>query len=150
MILFDKFIMDDSGPIYAQIIRYVKRGIVAGNIGDGDEMPSRRVLSSLLGVNPNTIQKAYRILEDEGIIQSHAGAKSYVVLDPEKVSKIRAELIAITYYIPRTIYIHITKTVSVIPFLYCIICSVKAIILQQFPYFTICKTKIFIKLYSCD
>ena len=94
MILFDKFIMDDSGPIYAQIIRYVKRGIVAGNIGDGDEMPSRRVLSSLLGVNPNTIQKAYRILEEEGIIQSHAGAKSYVVLDPEKVSKIRAELIA--------------------------------------------------------
>ena len=77
MILFDKFIMDDSGPIYAQIIRYVKRGIVAGNIGDGDEMPSRRVLSSLLGVNPNTIQKAYRILEDE-----------------EKVTKIRAELIA--------------------------------------------------------
>ena len=94
MIAFDKFIMDDSGPIYAQIIRYVKRGIVAGNIGDGDEMPSRRVLSSLLGVNPNTIQKAYRILEDEGIIQSHAGAKSYVVLDSEKVTKIRAELIA--------------------------------------------------------
>ena len=86
--------MDDSGPIYAQIIRYVKRGIVAGNIGDGDEMPSRRVLSSLLGVNPNTIQKAYRILEEEGIIQSHAGAKSYVVLDPEKVTKIRTELIA--------------------------------------------------------
>ena len=85
--------MDDSGPIYAQIVRYVKRGIVAGNIVDGDEMPSRRVLSSLLGVNPNTIQKSYRILEEEGIIQSHAGAKSYVVLEPEKVAKIRSELI---------------------------------------------------------
>ena len=93
MITFEKFIMDDSGPIYAQIIRYVKRGIVAGNIVDGDEMPSRRVLSSLLGVNPNTIQKSYRILEEEGIIQSHAGAKSYVVLDPEKVTTIRTELI---------------------------------------------------------
>ena len=93
MIAFDKFIMDDSGPIYAQIVRYVKRGIVAGNISDGEEMASRRVLSSLLGVNPNTIQKAYRILEDEGIIQSHAGAKSYVVIDPEKVTKIRSELI---------------------------------------------------------
>ncbi len=93
MITFEKFIMDDSGPIYAQIVRYVKRGIVAGNIVDGDEMPSRRVLSSLLGVNPNTIQKAYRILEEEGIIQSHAGAKSYVVLEPEKVTKIRSELI---------------------------------------------------------
>lgn len=93
MITFEKFIMDDSGPIYAQIVRYVKRGIVAGNIVDGDEMPSRRVLSSLLGVNPNTIQKSYRILEEEGIIQSHAGAKSYVVLEPEKVTKIRSELI---------------------------------------------------------
>ena len=93
MITFEKFIMDDSGPIYAQIIRYVKRGIVAGNIVDGDEMPSRRVLSSILGVNPNTIQKAYRILEEEGIIQSHAGAKSYVVLEPEKVTKVRSELI---------------------------------------------------------
>ena len=93
MITFEKFIMDDSGPIYAQIVRYVKRGIVAGNIVDGDEMPSRRVLSSLLGVNPNTIQKAYRILEEEGIIQSHAGAKSYVILEPEKVTKIRSELI---------------------------------------------------------
>ena len=93
MITFEKFIMDDSGPIYAQIVRYVKRGIVAGNIVDGDEMPSRRVLSSLLGVNPNTIQKSYRILEEEGIIQSHAGAKSYVVLEPEKVTKVRSELI---------------------------------------------------------
>ena len=93
MITFEKFIMDDSGPIYAQIVRYVKRGIEAGNIVDGDEMPSRRVLSSLLGVNPNTIQKSYRILEEEGIIQSHAGAKSYVVLGPEKVTKIRSELI---------------------------------------------------------
>ena len=93
MITFEKFIMDDCGPIYAQIVRYVKRGIVAGNIVDGDEMPSRRVLSSLLGVNPNTIQKAYRILEEEGIIQSHAGAKSYVVLAPEQVTRIRSELI---------------------------------------------------------
>ena len=92
MITFEKFTMDDSGPIYGQIVRYVKRGIVGGRIEDGDEMPSRRVLSATLGVNPNTIQKAYRMLEDEGIIQSHAGAKSYVVLDEAKVEEIREEL----------------------------------------------------------
>ena len=46
MIAFDKFIIDDSGPIYAQIVRYVKRGIVAGNIGNGEEMP--RETSSFL------------------------------------------------------------------------------------------------------
>ena len=92
MITFEKFTMDDSGPIYGQLVRYVKRGIVGGRIEDGDEMPSRRVLSATLGVNPNTIQKAYRMLEDEGIIQSHAGAKSYVVLDEAKVEEIREEL----------------------------------------------------------
>lgn len=81
MISFDEFIIDDNSPIYLQIIRYIKQGIAAGVIGNQEEMPSRRVLSALLGVNPNTIQKAYRILEEEGIICSRSGAKSYVDLD---------------------------------------------------------------------
>ena len=38
-----------------------------------DELPSRRVLSAMLGVNPNTIQKAYKILEDNALIASHGG-----------------------------------------------------------------------------
>ena len=80
-------------PIYLQIILFVKRGIIAGVIADGEELPSRRVLSALLGVNPNTVQKAYRMLEEEGLIQSHSGAKSYVVLTPDKKEKIRIELI---------------------------------------------------------
>ena len=41
------------------------------------------MLSALLGVNPNTVQKAYRLLEEEGLIQSHSGAKSCVVLEAE-------------------------------------------------------------------
>jgi len=56
-------------------------------------MPSRRVLSALLGVNPNTIQKAYRMLEEEGLICSHTGAKSYVSVTPERMAKIRMELL---------------------------------------------------------
>ena len=80
-------------PIYLQIILFVKRGIIAGVIADGDELPSRRVLSALLGVNPNTVQKAYRMLEEEGLIQSHSGAKSYVVLDSAVKERIRSELL---------------------------------------------------------
>ena len=76
MISFESFIMEDGMPIYLQIILFVKRGIIAGVIADGEELPSRRVLSALLGVNPNTVQKAYRMLEEEGLIQSHSGAKS--------------------------------------------------------------------------
>ena len=80
-------------PIYLQIILFVKRGIIAGVIADGEELPSRRVLSALLGVNPNTVQKAYRMLEEEGLIQSHSGAKSYVVLDSAVKERIRSELL---------------------------------------------------------
>ena len=80
-------------PIYLQIILFVKRGIIAGVIADGDELPSRRVLSALLGVNPNTVQKAYRMLEEEGLIQSHSGAKSYVVLNSAVKERIRSELL---------------------------------------------------------
>ena len=93
MITFDQFKLEDGMPIYLQIVLYIKRGIIAGVIDDGDELPSRRILSALLGVNPNTVQKTYRILEDEGLIQSHAGAKSYMVLDEEKVRRIRQELL---------------------------------------------------------
>jgi len=77
-----------------QIVRFIRQGLAAGTILSGDEMPSRRVLSALLGVNPNTIQKAYRILEDDGLIQSHAGAKSYVSATPEQREQIRARLLA--------------------------------------------------------
>ena len=66
MISFEDFVLGDGYPIYLQIIRHIKQGIAAGAIGHQEEVPSRRVLSALLGVNPNTIQKAYHMLEDEG------------------------------------------------------------------------------------
>ena len=93
MLSFDSFKIEGSAPIYIQIILHIKRGIVAGTVADGDELPSRRVLSALLGVNPNTVQKAYRMLEDEGLIVSRAGAGSSVALTDEKCQLIRAELL---------------------------------------------------------
>jgi len=93
MISFDNFITEDGMPIYLQIVRHIKRDIVSGAIQDGDEVPSRRVLSALLGVNPNTIQKAYRILEEEGLMESRSGAKSVMSLDDEKASNVRRELL---------------------------------------------------------
>ena len=93
MISFEYFEMENGIPIYLQILLYIKRGIVAGTIKDNDELPSRRVLSALLGVNPNTVQKAYRTLEEEGYIQSRSGAKSYMVLSEEKIEATRRQLI---------------------------------------------------------
>lgn len=93
MVSFDRFILQDGVPLYLQIVRYLQRGIVAGTILPGDELPSRRVLSALLGVNPNTVQKAYRLLEDSGVISSHTGAKSFVCASGEVVARIRAQLL---------------------------------------------------------
>jgi len=93
VISFEDFLMLDTSPIYVQILLYIKRGVVAGTIVDGDELPSRRMLSARLGVNPNTVQKAYRLLEEEGLIRSHAGAKSCMVLDEKTVERIRGELL---------------------------------------------------------
>ena len=74
MISFEQFLMDDHSPIYLQIIGYIKRGIASGTIDYGDEMPSRRVLSALLGVNPTTVQNAYALLEEQGLLHSRLGA----------------------------------------------------------------------------
>lgn len=93
MISFEDLILENDGPIYLQIIRHIKQGIAAGTINDQEEVPSRRMLSALLGVNPNTIQKAYHLLETEGILLSRSGAKSYICADPGKRKQIRQELL---------------------------------------------------------
>ncbi len=93
MINFDSFTKEDGSPIYLQIIIFIKRLIISGLAVTGDELPSRRVLSARLGVNPNTIQKAYKLLEDECIICSQTGAKSYISADEKTRAKIRNELL---------------------------------------------------------
>ena len=93
MICFDGFILEDNVPIYLQIIGFIQRGIVAGTIENGAEMPSRRMLSALLGVNPNTVQKSYAMLEEEGLIHSRSGAKSCVAADDAAIRRLRGELL---------------------------------------------------------
>lgn len=96
MISFDSFVLEDNVPIYLQIVGYIKRGIVAGTIADGAEMPSRRMLSALLGVNPNTVQKSYAMLEEEGLIRSRSGAKSYVVVEEKAIRRLRGEILGLS------------------------------------------------------
>ena len=94
MISFDGFSAENNVPIYLQIISYIKRGIVSGVITDGDEMPSRRTLSALLGVNPNTVQKSYAMLEEQGLLVSRPGAKSCIRVTDQAVDRLRQELLS--------------------------------------------------------
>ena len=94
MISFESFKAIDGVPIYQQVFTYVKRGCVAGTINNGDMLPSRRYLSALLGINPMTVQKAFRLLEEEDLIVSIQGSGSVMNIDDRKISKMRTELLA--------------------------------------------------------
>ena len=94
MISFEFFTPGEGIPLYLQIVLYLKRGIAMQEIRDGDELPSRRVLSALLGVNPGTVQKAYHMLEEEGLLISSQGAKSYMHLREDTTARIRKELLS--------------------------------------------------------
>ena len=93
MVSFEHVKFDASGPLYMQIIKNFKQQCASGDVKQGDELPSRRALSAQLGVNPNTIQKAYRMLEEEGLIASRGGAKSMVTLDENQLEAIRGEIL---------------------------------------------------------
>lgn len=90
---FSELKLNDESPIYLQIVRYIKIKMVNRQVRDGDELPSRRVLSAMLEVNPNTIQKAYRMMEEEGLLVSFAGSKSLLHYDEGLVDKYRKELL---------------------------------------------------------
>ena len=68
----------DSRPIYDQIADNFRHQIQAGILRSGDKLPSVRELSAQLTINPNTIQRAYRELENEGWIESAPGKGSFV------------------------------------------------------------------------
>ncbi len=72
MLSFSGFRLEDGSPIYQQIIRYLEQGIAAGTIRDGDGLPPDGC-SAQLGVNPNTVQKACRMLEEAGLITPARG-----------------------------------------------------------------------------
>lgn len=67
----------DSKPIYEQIKDGLRRLVVSGAVKKDEKLPSVRELATSLSINPNTIQKAYRELEQEGYIYTIAGKGSY-------------------------------------------------------------------------
>ncbi|MEG2787532.1 MAG: GntR family transcriptional regulator [Romboutsia sp.] len=88
-----KFIPNDKEPVYIQIIRYIKQQIVRGDLNLGDSIPSRRDMAVKMKVNPNTVQKAYKEMEDMGIITTHRNYQSNITEDSKLIAKIKEDLI---------------------------------------------------------
>lgn len=65
-------------PIYLQLMEQVKHAIETGALRPGEQLPGIRPLAEELVVNPNTVAKAYRELEHEGVIELRQGAGAFV------------------------------------------------------------------------
>ena len=87
MLVIDKI---SRKPIYEQIVEGIEREIVTGIMGELEQLPSIRELSNLLGINPNTIQKALIELDRAGIIVSMPGRGCFVAQNARQ--KIRERL----------------------------------------------------------
>jgi len=65
-------------PIYLQLMEQVKHAIETGALGPGEQLPGIRKVAEDLVINPNTVAKAYRELEHEGVIELRQGAGAFV------------------------------------------------------------------------
>ena len=82
-------------PVYQQIIDQVKRDIALGRIIKNEKLPTVRQLAGQIAINPNTIAKAYRQLEQQGIIVTKAGAGAFVAnLDSNLSRSVRKKVIS--------------------------------------------------------
>lgn len=89
--------MRSRKPIYEQLVDKLKELIINEVLKADEQLPSVRALAQQLTINPNTIQKAYRELENQGFIYSQKGKGSFVnpsslSQDEDKIKKIKAEI----------------------------------------------------------
>jgi GntR family transcriptional regulator len=78
-------------PIYLQVVERIKERLAAGQLKPGDQLPTVRSLALELRVNFNTIARAYRIMDESGIISTQQGRGTYIleVPSPEVSESIR-------------------------------------------------------------
>ncbi|AXI07923.1 GntR family transcriptional regulator [Oceanobacillus zhaokaii] len=80
-------------PVYVQVIRHFKEQIATRSLEPGQEIPSRRELANQLKINPNTAQRAYKEMEEQGLIYTEGNSPSKITKDKKILGKVREELI---------------------------------------------------------
>jgi GntR family transcriptional regulator len=84
--------LNSKEPIYLQIIAYMKKKIVSGELKGGERILSVREYANEIKVNPNTVQKVYSELEKQDLIYTQRGIGKFVTEDEEKIIRLREEL----------------------------------------------------------
>ena len=80
-------------PVYLQVVRHFKEQIAIGEFVAGQEIPSRRELAATLNINPNTAQKAYKEMEEQGLIHTERNFPSQITTNETILQAVRQELI---------------------------------------------------------
>lgn len=83
----------DARPIYEQVRDGLRHLVVTGAIAEGEKLPSVRALAASLAINPNTIQRAYAALEEEGYLCSEPGRGAFAARGGGEMSLRREELL---------------------------------------------------------
>lgn len=88
-------------PVYSQIMGQVKHAVATGELRPGDQLPTVRQMAADLRVNFNTVARAYRLLDEEGLISTQHGRGTFL-LDPpsekESQRRRRRQLVLVTEY----------------------------------------------------
>ncbi|MFB7160232.1 GntR family transcriptional regulator [Lysinibacillus sp. NPDC056232] len=84
---------NNRDPVYVQVIRHFKEQIAKGYFEPGQEIPSRRELANQLKINPNTAQRAYKEMEEQGLIFTEGNMPSCITKDEAVLKSVREELI---------------------------------------------------------
>lgn len=85
--------LDSRAPVYIQVIDYFKVQIASGALAKGEEIPSRRELAAKLKINPNTVQRAYKEMEEEGLIYTEGNMPSKITKDERVIESVREDLL---------------------------------------------------------
>lgn len=79
-------------PIYEQVIEEIKKELVRGDLRAGDKLPSQRKLAKEIDVNPNTVQRAYREMEQRGLVETKRGRGTFIKDDEKVMIEIKKDM----------------------------------------------------------
>ncbi len=79
-------------PIYEQVIDGFKKEIARGDLQPGDKLPSQRDMAKEIEVNPNTVQRAYREMENIELVETKRGRGTFIKEGDEVMKKINKEM----------------------------------------------------------
>ncbi|HCF49103.1 MAG TPA: GntR family transcriptional regulator [Syntrophomonas sp.] len=83
---------DPSRPIYRQIISGYLKKMIRGDLRRGDKIPSQREYAEIAKVNPNTVQRAYREMEQQDIVETVRGQGTFVKISDQSLERSKTEM----------------------------------------------------------